>query len=101
MEQRTIERRTKKTVWNTAKSCSVKRQCCRLALKKNEPCFRPLPCCPVDLSPMPQLRTPCKGSSTSSNNSSTGKRCSVIDKHSSKTPSKTWPTSSNACTIGL
>ncbi|KAK4413210.1 hypothetical protein Salat_2733500 [Sesamum alatum] len=54
---------------------------------------------PVDLGPMPQPLTPCKGSSISSNNSSTGKRSSVIGKHSSKTPSTTWPTSSNACTI--
>ncbi|KAK4434935.1 hypothetical protein Salat_0656500 [Sesamum alatum] len=55
---------------------------------------------PVDLSPMPQLPTPYKGSSTRINNSSTGKRSSVINKHSSKTPSTTWPTSSNACMIG-
>ncbi|KAK4421798.1 hypothetical protein Salat_2130400 [Sesamum alatum] len=55
---------------------------------------------PVDLGPMPPLPTPCKGSSTSNNNSSTGRRSSVIDKHSSKAPSTTWPTSSNTCTIG-
>ncbi|KAK4425463.1 hypothetical protein Salat_1740300 [Sesamum alatum] len=57
--------------------------------------------CLVDLISMPLPLTPCSGFLISSNNSSTGKQSSVIDKHNSKILSTIWSTSSNACTIGL